>query len=187
MTPYDLARHLHAQGFCVLPLAAGGKRPARKWKHLQSERPTEDDLIEWFVDCGYEVGIVTGAISGITVIDCDSLEAAQAASKAGLHSLLTQQTKRGIHLVYRHGGERNTVRVGGMAGVDRRGEGGYVRAYPDAARWTRRDVDEARALPGSLPCMSQPAAWQDADDADDGDAPAVTVEFLADFLGVSLT
>ena len=138
---------LHSEGFCLLPLLPGGKRPARRWKRLQTERPTADELVEWFARNDYEIGIVTGAISGITVIDCDSLDAAQACRLAGIDSPLTQRTRRGIHLVYRHAGERNTVRVGGVPGVDRRGEGGYVRAYPDAATWTRAAVDAAPLVP----------------------------------------
>ena len=147
MTTLAFALRLHAEGFCLLPLLPGGKRPARRWKRLQTQRPTADELVEWFADNDYEIGIVTGASSGITVIDCDSIDAAQACRLAGIDSPLMQRTRRGIHIVYRHAGERNTVRVGGMAGVDRRGEGGYVRAYPDAATWTRAAVEAAPLVP----------------------------------------
>jgi hypothetical protein len=145
-----LARHLHAEGFCVLPLLPGGKRPARKWKRFQTERPAVLELIDWFVRNSFEPGIVTGAISGITVIDCDSPEAAVACRNAGIVSSMTQRTRRGIHLVYAHDGERNTVGLNGMPGVDRRGEGGYVRAYPDSIHWTR----EAVAAAGLVPTMA---------------------------------
>ena len=98
------AIRLHAEGFCLLPLLPSGKRPARRWKRLQTERPTADELVEWFARDDYEIGIVTGAISGITVIDCDSLDC----------------------------GPRPR---------------GYVRAYPDAAAWTRAAVEAAPLVP----------------------------------------
>ena len=149
MTPLDLARHLASEGFCVLPLLAGGKRPAIKWKRLQDEMPTDREMVYWFHHRGWEPGIVTGAISGITVIDCDSPEAVAACEAAGITSTMTQRTQRGMHLVYRYAGERNTVRLHGMPGVDRRGEGGYVRVYPDSAAWCRGDVLEAGAAPAA--------------------------------------
>jgi len=155
MTTLALARHLSAQGFCVIPLLPGGKRPARRWKRFQTERPTDAELYEWFAQHDYEPAIVTGAISGITVIDCDSVEAEAMCQARGIRSDLTQRTNRGVHLVYRHDGERNTTRLDGMAGVDLRGEGGYVRAYPDSIAWTREAVSEA----GTSPQASGERQW----------------------------
>ena len=146
-TRLELARHLASQGFCILPLCAGGKRPAVKWKRLQTQRPTDAELFVWFAVNDWEPGIVTGAISGITVIDCDSPEAVAACEARGIRSSVTQRTTRGVHIVYRHNGERNTVLLNGMHGVDRRGEGGYVRAYPDSLMWTREAVEAAGQAP----------------------------------------
>ncbi len=150
MTTLDLARHLASEGFCVLPLLPGGKRPAIRWKRLQTERPTDAELVEWFDHHDYEPGIVTGELSGITVIDCDSPEAVATCEATGITSSMTQRTRRGLHLVYRWNGERNTVRLNGMPGVDRRGEGGYVRAYADSAAWTRAAVEAAGITPAGV-------------------------------------
>lgn len=143
----SLARHLAEEGFCVIPLLRGGKKPAVRWKRFQTQWPTDAELVAWFADGEWEPAIVTGAISGITVIDCDSQEAIVACEARGIRSSMTQRTSRGLHLVFRHGGERNTVRVDGRAGVDRRGEGGFVRAYPDALSWTREAVEAAGVAP----------------------------------------
>lgn len=167
MTNLELARNLHAEGFCVLPLLPGGKRPAIRWKRLQDEMPTDRELVYWFATRGWEPGIVTGAISGIMVIDCDSPEAVAACEAAGIASVMSQRTSRGRHYVYRYAGERNTVRLHGMPGVDRRGEGGYVRAYADAARWCRGDVLDAGYSPEAAatledqrqPCDHAPQEW----------------------------
>jgi hypothetical protein len=146
-TSLTLARHLAAQGFCVIPLLRGGKKPAVRWKRFQTQRPSDSELVAWFAAGEWEPAIVTGAISGITVIDCDSLDAIAACEARAIRSILTQRTSRGLHLVFRHGGDRNTVRLDGLAGVDRRGEGGFVRAYPDSLSWTRAAVEAADVAP----------------------------------------
>lgn len=147
MTNLELARHLAAEGFSVLPLCKDGKRPMRKWKRLQTTKPSDKEIYVWFELNDYAPGIVTGAVSGITVIDCDNDAAYVACREAGIDSPLTQTTKRGRHLVFRYSGERNTVRVNGIAKCDRRGEGGYIRAYPESAEWTRAAVDAAGDAP----------------------------------------
>jgi hypothetical protein len=145
----DLARHLASLGLCVMPLVSGGKIPARPWKRLQSERPTDAELVLWFGIHDYEPAIVTGAISGITVIDCDSPDAVRWWLGNGHASGLRQATRRGMHFVYRHAAERNTSRVLGIDGIDRRGQGGYVRAYADAAAWTSEALDRLTQLPAT--------------------------------------
>ncbi len=157
MNRLALARYLFAQGFCVIPLLPNGKKPARKWKRFQTERPTDAELVEWFGENDFEPANVTGAISGITVIDCDSAEAAAACEARGIRPGLRQRSKRGVHLVFRHSGERNTTGLDGMRGVNRRGEGGFVRAYPDSADWMRSAVDRQALLPG--PPQTPRSAW----------------------------
>ena len=137
---FALAYGLLSEGFSVIPLLEGGKKPARKWKKYQTEYATILDLKEWFIDNNYEPAIVTGELSNITVIDCDSEDAIDNCTERGIESMMRQRTKRGIHFVFRHNGERNTVRLKGMKGVDRRGEGGYVKAYPDSGSWTVESV-----------------------------------------------
>jgi hypothetical protein len=137
---FALAYGLLCEGFSVIPLLEGGKKPARKWKKYQTEYATILDLVEWFIDNNYEPAIVTGEISNITVIDCDNADAIDNCIESGIESMMRQRTKRGIHFVFRHNGERNTVRVNGIEGVDRRGEGGYVKAYPDSGSWTVESV-----------------------------------------------
>lgn len=136
---FALAYRLWQEGFSVIPLV-GGKFPAVKWKRYQTERCSLADLVAWFCDNRYTPGIVTGELSGITVIDCDSPAAVDEwkdIKRYAAPPIATQRTKRGQHFVYPHRGERNTVRVGGLQKVDRRGEGGYVKAYPDAIAWKR--------------------------------------------------
>jgi len=68
---------LHERGLSVFPLKPRAKKPAIKsWKPFQERLATADELFDWF-DGDNNIGVVTGKISGIAVIDCDSEEAAQ--------------------------------------------------------------------------------------------------------------
>jgi hypothetical protein len=157
---FVLAYHLHQLGFSILPLASRTKRPARKWKRFQTERCDALDLVAWFVDNDFQPGIVTGAISGIVVVDCDQAAVPDSARQL-CDSTLTQQTTRGKHFVYRHPGYRcgNRQRINGDA-VDIRGDGGYVAAYREAERWTADRIAQAPLYEDPQACA--PCAPQDA-------------------------
>tara|TARA_B100000809_G_scaffold38596_1_gene33744 strand:- start:883 stop:1359 length:477 start_codon:yes stop_codon:yes gene_type:complete len=136
----ELARHLFGLGFSVLPLGEN-KVPVRKWKRLQTERCTTDDLIEWFGRWKYRPGVVTGELSGIVVVDCDDAIATKTVERAEFSSDTQQRTRRGRHFIYRHPGYRtkNRRNVCGRA-IDVRGDGGYIVAYPAAINWTKKQI-----------------------------------------------
>lgn len=126
----DAAMRYAGRGFSVIPVVARGKRPAGLWKAYQSERASEGDLETWFGKgrC-HNIGIVTGAISGLIVVDADS-EKDVAWAEANLPSTPTVETARGRHYYFRYRpGIGNAVRVGGRE-LDIRGEGGFVVAVP---------------------------------------------------------
>lgn len=62
-----------------------GKHPAlSSWKEFQNRRATEDEVRSWFT--GHpelNVGIVTGKISGVVVLDVDGEAGHQALREAG--------------------------------------------------------------------------------------------------------
>ncbi len=63
------------QAFSVIPLRLGGsKRPVRLWTQYQKQKPTEDELDQWFPQSASSgIGVVTGEISGnLHVIDFDA-------------------------------------------------------------------------------------------------------------------
>lgn len=132
---FAMAYKLAAKGLSIIPLCRDGKRPTRKWKKYQTQHATIFDLVEWFVVNDFSPAIVTGQLSGIMVIDCDNAVAEQACWSLGMDSPVSQHTKHGIHFIHPWAGERNTVNIFGTKGLDRRGEGGYVRAYPDSVDW----------------------------------------------------
>src|SRR5713101_1838848 len=79
---------VHERGLSVIPLDHPaettqtdpkriGKVPAlSSWKRFQDTHATDDNLLEWFGNgrCR-NIAIVTGAVSNVVVVDCDTPEA----------------------------------------------------------------------------------------------------------------
>jgi len=109
-----------------------GKRPALKsWKEFQERKATEDELQRWFFLTRFNIGIVTGSISRIVVVDCDDDEAVDWCQLKLAETTMITRTGKGYHLFYRHPGEtvRNGAKLDGR-NLDVRGDGGYVVAPP---------------------------------------------------------
>jgi len=137
------AREYVASGISVIPLYGPdepvgqpvdkrGKRPAiNSWKEYQSRLPTDAELVEWFSDGTCNIGIVTGELSGFTVVDFDTDDAIANAKAMGFPVGPTVRTAKGIHGYCKYeDGHRNFQKRKDLPGVDLRGEGGYVVAPP---------------------------------------------------------
>lgn len=118
---HELAR----LGFSTFPVERGGKRPLMKWERFQSERPDLATLEQW-AQRETNVGIATGAVSGLLVLDLDSAEAVAEAKALGLPDTLTVRTGKGLHAYFKHPGGKVGNRAGIKPGWDIRGDGGYV-------------------------------------------------------------
>ena len=127
-----------------------GKTPTVKWKPLQTERASDRQLDEWFGGEPMNLAIVTGAISDVVVVDCDSPDAVRWWTRGRPYTPWQTQTSKGFHLWYRHPGAhvRNKARIktdDGELAIDVRGDGGYVIApgsrhasgaeYLEAGNW----------------------------------------------------
>lgn len=107
-----------------------GKVPSIAWKRFQLTRPTEAELRTWFAT-EQNLAVVTGAVSGVVVVDADSPEAVSWVKRNMLRTPWRVRTARGLHLYYRHPGVpvSNKARICTKAGalaLDVRGDGGYV-------------------------------------------------------------
>ena len=111
----------------VIPL--NGKRPAVDWKQFQTSLPTEEDLQTWFAE-ERNIGIVTGKISSITVVDCDTREDAIWWYREFPETVMAK-TGRGVHFYYSYAPIGNKAGVLGRK-IDIRGDGGYVVAPPSS-------------------------------------------------------
>jgi len=113
-------------GKCTHP----GKTPLVPWLDYQKRLPTLDEFTAWTKKYGEtNIGLTTGAFSGIVVLDCDDNEATQYA--VNLHEMppgprVLTGKPGGTHFWMRHPGREVRNFVGKMPGVDFRGDGGYI-------------------------------------------------------------
>jgi hypothetical protein len=176
MTMTDLmlktARALAEKGMHVFPCLPRDKRPATS--HGLKDATTDPLEIEawWSQVPDYNVAVVTGAISGVFVVDIDGEDAEAELRKleqehGQLPATVESITARGRHLFFRCPKDkaiRNSV--GKIAvGVDVRGEGGYVLVAPSVHPSGRRyawSVDSATTFADApdwlLSIIAEPAA-----------------------------
>lgn len=160
-------RRYYALGWSVIPVDTLGlydasdkrpKHPLVSWKKYQDERANESAIHDWtrrWPKCG--IGIVTGRISGIVVIDVDDED------KAGdlIESLpitATVKTSKGHHYYFRYPSylepeEVVPTKARFLPGVDVRGDGGMVVAPPSLHEsgavylWQSPPEDQIAELP----------------------------------------
>lgn len=72
------------------------------------------------------LGIATGASSGIIVMDVDGSEGAALAQRNGIPITITATTAKGVHYYFKHPGYPIKSAVGIFPQLDSRGDGGYV-------------------------------------------------------------
>ena len=128
---------LSAMGWSFFILPRGRKEPSGSWKGFQSARPTPAQVADWEGELA-NVGIVTGRLSNLLVIDVDSDEAQTLIDGMDLPATPTVRTAKGRHYYFKHPATevRNKVNLQGVR-LDLRGEGGYVvgpgSQHPDGA------------------------------------------------------
>lgn len=137
--------YLERHGFSILPVGED-KKPAVSWKEFQDRRPTILEVLSWPRE---KLGIVTGRISGIVVVDCESREDALWFWRERGKTPMVVQTRRGYHLYFRHPGEevKNGIKIDDR--YDVRGDRGYVLAPPSpfeggCYRWRKGPVATAQ-------------------------------------------
>ncbi len=128
----DAALEYAAKGFSVIPVAQD-KKPLIKWESYQSNRASKKDINDWWIRFpAANIGIVTGEISNILVVDTDTSSGIMAIDEAipeGLVVPCQNTPKGGKHFWFAHyPGLVNRARV--AEGIDLRTNGGYVVAAP---------------------------------------------------------
>jgi DNA-binding transcriptional regulator YiaG len=122
------ALKLSQLGWSLIPLKPHSKEPLVPWKALQKRKLTEPeiaDLFEQYPDAN--IGVVTGTISRIFVLDADAPEVVK---RWGTPETPIAETSRGRHYYYQLPDSAVPSIVGVADGVDIKAEGGYVVAPP---------------------------------------------------------
>jgi hypothetical protein len=154
------------RGFSVIPIQ-GDKKAFIKWEPYQAKKATAEEIRAWWGKWPKAmIGIITGEISGLFVIDCDTREGYEAIQKLIPEALLlpiARTPRGGWHLWFLYPkGSKITVGTGILPGVDIRGEGGYIIASPSvngegkAYTW-QEGLSLGEVEPAILPCALKSA------------------------------
>ncbi len=124
-------------GFSVIPIIPGQKKPMIKWQKYQKERATKEQITEWWTQTpNANIGIVTGKVSNLFVIDLDKHDPAYDEDTVmqyipdTIECPVVNTPKGGQHLYFAPPEEEITIGARFIPGCDFRGEGGYVLAPP---------------------------------------------------------
>lgn len=115
----------------IIPIQKN-KKPFFNWAEFQRRKATAEEIRQWLSKWpNAMIGIVTGQISGLSVIDCDTEQAFQSVQELLPDTLEipTARTPKGWHLYFKYESGLNT-KASAMPSVDIRSEGGYIIAPP---------------------------------------------------------
>ena len=134
------------------------KHPGVRWKELQGRRATQDELAQWRHMFSNGVGFITGAISGVVVIETDGLAGETVLGDFEYEHgplpetlVIRSGSHRGFHRHFKHpGGKVKTVANDNIK-VDIRGDGGFCVLPPSLHKsgWRYEVVHDAE--PAELP------------------------------------
>ena len=179
--PLDWAAMYHSYGLQVVPAAfpapgAQWKRPTIKWREHENALVDSDQIAQWFRRAQHsQMGIITGACSGIFVVDLDTHKGPSA--MAWWQGVLAVENS-GLDL------ETAIVTTGGggkqyyfrtpefwmpptnktSIGVDIRGQGGFVMAPPSMHESGREYAWDAGCAPWEIDILEAPQWLCDAID-----------------------
>ena len=170
-----------AQGLIVLPMhgATGdgrctcgdrtcksiAKHPRVSWKPYQNRAPDAKRIKQWWTKWPTaNVGLITGAASGLVVVDIDGEAGWQALADAGIDLTKvrtpTAVTGRGTHVYVQYPtGARIETRAGVLPKVDIRADGGLVVAPPSVHASGRVYAWEEGLALGDLELAETDLAW----------------------------
>ena len=153
----EAALEYQKRGFSVIPCRPD-KKPYVSWTEFQKRRAAKEEINQWWHKHPEAmIGIVTGEISGLFVVDCDTPEGYESVNALIPDSTtfpIVRTQRGGWHLYCLFPKDSNlTIGAGVMPGVDFRGEGGYVIAPPSrgekgAYTWQEGlSLDEVEPVP----------------------------------------
>ncbi len=135
-------------GWSIIPMVPGSKQPLIGWRDFQERRASTEEIRAWFSRWpDANIAVVTGAISGLVVIDIDPRHGGEASlqileSEVGpIPSTVEAQTGGGgRHLYFAHPGQKIRNRTALRPGIDLRADGGVIvlppSLHPSGGRYT---------------------------------------------------
>jgi putative DNA primase/helicase len=130
---FDYALKYFSLGFSVLPLGVKGKRAVVAWKKYETEKMNINDIDEWWSKWpDANIGIITGTINKLLVLDVDGDEGRQSLKIASNNvpiNTVTARSSRGKHYYFREERAFSSY-IGFLPGMDIRCEGALIVAPP---------------------------------------------------------
>jgi hypothetical protein len=124
------ALKLAERGLAVFPCHPQDKRPACKHGCLDATVDADTIRLCWQAEPAFNIGVATGAVSKIFVVDVDGDDAALR-QLGDLPPTVSVTTARGKHYYFKYPNVTVRNSAGKIApGIDVRGDGGYVLAPP---------------------------------------------------------
>lgn len=165
----DHALKYVALNWSIFPVVPGGKKALIRWEKFQKTRASPEQVERWWKQYpNANIGLVTGSISGLVVIDIDSKTGVEVYSShfGEIHNTISQRTGKpdAKHLLFAHPGDKAySNRAGFIQDVDVRGDGGYILVAPSVHpngktyEWvidpTEMGLDDLLELPAEIRSM----------------------------------
>ena len=92
-------------GLSIIPLRQRDKIPLIKYRKYKTERASFEQIIEWWSKWpDANIGVLTGKVSNLIVVDFDSWEVLKSFEKniCKLPKTIKQTTARGIHFFFKY-------------------------------------------------------------------------------------
>ena len=113
--------YVHNAKVSIIPVGAD-KRPMVEWKEFQTRYATDEEIAKWSEFPGVQLGIVTGKLSNLTVVDVEKGGDASFLPQSGT---IIETGGGGAHFYFAYCEDmKNKARIRDL--VDLRSEGGYV-------------------------------------------------------------
>lgn len=125
-TLLEAALTYQARGWSIFPIVPLAKTPIINWKPCQRKAASEEQIKKWWKDFPFSsIGLATGKISNLIVLDVDGEEGAKYIKDRGIPPTPCVKTKKGYHYYFKHPGF-SVQNFAKKKGLDLRGDGGYV-------------------------------------------------------------
>jgi putative DNA primase/helicase len=131
-TLLDWALYYESLNLSVIPVGKD-KRPKEAWSKYQKERASQEKIKDWwkrYPDAN--IGIITGGISNIVVLDFDKKHNRSSREFKLPVTACSKTGNDGEHFFFKHPKFeiKNSTSIDGKEGLDFRGDGGYVVVAP---------------------------------------------------------
>lgn len=131
MGAYSTAVEYVGQGYSVIAIRPGEKRPVATWKPYTERLPTTTELQAYLSSTQNNIAIVTGPISKLVVIDIDNPDLYTDFYQRYPTGRVAKTPSGGFHLLYHYEGSDIGNSVEKLkSGIDVRGNHGYIVAAP---------------------------------------------------------